>query len=40
MKRIGLVLGGAILLVIVLFGWWGFSRPERGTTGSVSTAFR
>ena len=40
MKRIGLVLGSAILLIIVLFGWWVFSRPERGTTGSVSTAFR
>jgi CreA protein len=40
MKRIGIVLGGGILLVIVLIGWWVFSRPERGTTGSVSTHFR
>ena len=40
MKRIGIILGGGILLVIVLFGWWIFSRPERGTTGSVSTQFR
>ena len=40
MKRIAIVLGGGILLVIVLFGWWVFSRPERGTTGSVSTHFR
>ena len=40
MKRIGIILGGGILLVIVLFGWWIFSRPERGTTGSVSTHFR
>ena len=40
MKRIGIILGGGILLVIVLFGWWVFSRPERGTTGSVSTHFR
>ena len=40
MKRIGIILGGGILLVVVLFGWWVFSRPERGTTGSVSTNFR
>jgi CreA protein len=40
MKRIGIILGGVILLVIVLFGWWVFSRHERGTTGSVSTHFR
>jgi CreA protein len=40
MKRIGIFLGGGILLVMVLFGWWVFSRPERGTTGSVSTHFR
>ncbi len=31
--------GGGILLVIVLFEWWFFSRPERGTTGAVSTQF-
>jgi CreA protein len=40
MKRIGIILGGGILLVVVLFGWWVFSRPERGTTGSVTTHFR
>jgi CreA protein len=40
MKRIGIILGGGILLVVVLFGWWVFSRPERGTTGSISTHFR
>ena len=27
-------------MVIVFFGWWLFSRPERGTTGSMSTQFR
>ncbi len=27
-------------MVIVFFGWWVLSRPERGTTGSVSTHFR
>ena len=40
MKQIGIILGSLILLVIVLFGLWVLSRPERGTTGSVSTHFR
>ncbi|MGO8878138.1 MAG: CreA family protein [Desulfomonilaceae bacterium] len=40
MKKIGIILGGGILVVIVSFGWWVLSRPERGTTGSVSTHFR
>jgi CreA protein len=40
MKKIGIIFGAGILLVIVLFGWWFFSRPERGTTGSISTHFR
>ena len=39
MKRIRVIIGGGILLVFVLFGLWFFSRPERGTTGSVSTRF-
>ncbi|NPU84440.1 MAG: CreA family protein [Syntrophaceae bacterium] len=40
MKKYLVVTGVAILLVIVLIGWWIVSRPERGTTGSVSTQFR
>ena len=40
MKKIVIIIGAVFLLVIVLFGWWLFSRPERGTTGSVSTQFR
>ena len=40
MKKVGIILGGGVLWVSVLFGWWLFSRPERGTTGSVSTQFR
>lgn len=40
MKKIGIITGAGILLVIIIFGWWVFSRPERGTTGSVSTKFR
>ena len=40
LKKIGIILGGGILLVVMLFGWWIFSRPDRGTTGEVSTRFR
>src|ERR1700751_5634203 len=40
MRKLGLILGAGVLLVIVLFGLWIFARPERGTTGSVSTRFR
>lgn len=40
MKRLKIIFGGVILLIMVLFGWWIFSRSERGTTGSVSTHFR
>jgi CreA protein len=40
MKRIGIIIGAVILLIIVIFVLWIFSRPERGSTGSVSTRFR
>jgi catabolite regulation protein CreA len=40
LRRLGLILGSAVLLVVVLFGVWIISRPERGTTGSVSTRTR
>jgi CreA protein len=40
MRKLGLILGAGALLVVVLFGLWILSRPERGTTGSVSTKFR
>ena len=40
MKKFVMIVVAGILLVIVLFGWWLLSRPERGTTGSVSTQFR
>jgi len=29
-----------VCAIIIAFGWWIFSRPERGTTGAVSTNFR
>ena len=40
MKRLGLILGALVLLLIVGVVWWLISRPERGTTGEVSTRFR
>jgi CreA protein len=40
MKKTAIIIGAGILLVIVFFGWWVFSRPERGTTGAISTNFR
>jgi len=40
MNKFAMIIGAVILLVIALFGWWIFSRPERGATGSVSTQFR
>ena len=40
MRKLGLILGAGGLLIVVLLGLWIFSRPERGTTGSVSTKFR
>jgi hypothetical protein len=39
-RRLGLILGTAVVLVVVLFSVWIISRPERGTTGSVNTKFR
>ena len=40
MRKFGIIIGAGALLVLVVFGWWVFDRPERGTTGSVSTKFR
>ena len=40
MKKVVMIVGAVLLLVIALVGWWLISRPERGTTGSVSTQFR
>src|SRR3984893_3997842 len=39
-RRLGLVLGTVVVLVVVLLSVWIISRPERGTTGSVNTKFR
>ncbi len=40
MKKVLMIMGAGVLLVTVFFGWWPLSRPDRGTTGSVSTQFR
>ena len=40
MKKVRIIVGTVILLVIALFGRRLGSRPERRTTGSVSTQFR
>jgi CreA protein len=39
MRKLGLILGAGVLLIVVVLGIWICSRPERGTTGSVSTRF-
>ena len=39
MRKLGLIVGASVLAIVLIFGWWVFSRPERGTTGSVSTRF-
>ncbi len=40
MKKIALILGASALAILLIFAWWVWSRPDRGTTGEVSTKFR
>ncbi len=40
MKKIITIVGAVILVLVIAFGWWILSRPDRGTTGTVSTNFR
>jgi CreA protein len=40
MRKLGLILGAGALFMVFVLGLWIFSRPERGTTGAVSTKFR
>ncbi len=40
MRKVAIWLGIVVLAVIVIFAVWLWSRPERGTTGQVSTRFR
>ena len=39
MRKLGFIVGAGALVIVLLFGFWVFSRPERGTTGAVSTRF-
>jgi CreA protein len=39
-RRLGIILGTIVALAVVLLSVWIISRPERGTTGAVSTKFR
>jgi CreA protein len=39
MRKIVSIAGIAVLVVVLLFVVWLFSRPERGTVGRVSTRF-
>jgi len=40
MKKIVWIAATGVLMLILILAWWLLSRPERGTTGSVSTQFR
>lgn len=40
MRKFGLVLLAVVVLLVGGAAWWILSRPERGTTGEVSTKFR
>lgn len=40
MKKFGIIVGVALLLIVLIFVVWIVSRPDRGTTGAVSTNFR
>src|SRR5580693_7222648 len=40
MRKITAVVGICVGLLVVAFALWIWSRPERGTTGQVSTRFR
>lgn len=40
MKKAAVIAGAGLLVTLAVVGWLFFGRPERGTTGSVSTNFR
>jgi CreA protein len=40
MRKAGAIAGIIVLLLVLGFALWIWSRPERGTTGQVSTRFR
>jgi CreA protein len=40
MRKLGVIVGLCAVVLVLLFAAWIWSRPERGTTGQVSTRFR
>ncbi len=40
MKKFLFIAGVVIIIIVTLSVWWLVSRPDRGTTGEVSTQFR
>ena len=40
MRKLGAILVGIVVILVVIFIGWIWSRPDRGTTGEVSTRFR
>jgi CreA protein len=40
MRKVAAIAGAIVLFLVFVFAVWVWSRPERGTTGKVSTRFR
>ena len=40
MRKVVTILAAGAVAVLLIFAWWLVSRPDRGTTGEVSTKFR
>jgi CreA protein len=40
MRKILTILAAGAVAILLIFAWWVISRPDRGTTGEVSTKFR
>jgi CreA protein len=40
MKKVGITLAAVVVVAIALVATWILTRPDRGTTGAVSTNFR
>ena len=40
MRKVGVIFATVVVLAVLAFGAWLWSRPQRGTTGQVSTQFR
>jgi CreA protein len=40
MRKVMTILAAGAVAILLIFTWWVLSRPDRGTTGEVSTKFR